>query len=297
MESMFDYTPALAGKTAVVTGATSGIGLATAALLALHGARIIGVGRDANRCRDAEAYIRSTCPEAQITYLLADLSSQKQVRQLAADIHALGLPCLDILVNNAGTYSQRKILTEDGIEKTFATNHLAPFLLTRELLPLLEQSAAGRVITVSSDSHYNMTIDPSTVHDPANYVGIMAYGKSKLANVLFTAEFNRQHAGNSVHAFALDPGLVKTDIARKDQPALSRFIWKIRSSAGVEPQIPAQAILFLASEPSIQNSRENYWYNCLPKRASRQANDPILSRELWDTSEKLCGITVAGREN
>src|SRR5512133_1667668 len=124
MESMFDYTPALAGKTAVVTGATSGIGLASATLLVLHGARVIGIGRNSDRCRSAETLIRTACPEAEISFLLADLSSQNQIKRLAKDIQTelnrLELPCLDILVNNAGTYSQNKILTEDGIEKTFA---------------------------------------------------------------------------------------------------------------------------------------------------------------------------------
>jgi retinol dehydrogenase 12 len=296
MESMFNYTPALAGKIVVVTGATSGIGLATATLLALHGARIIGIGRDAGRCRQAETAIKVACPEAQTTYLLADLSSQRQIRRLAEEIRSLGLPCLDILVNNAGTYSQQKVLTEDGIEKTFATNHLAPFLLTHKLLPLLKKSSAGRVITVSSDSHYNMAIDPHDVRDPASYLGILAYGKSKLANVLFTTEFNRQHAGNSVHAYAVDPGLVRTDIALKGQPAISRFIWKVRSAAGVDPGKPARSILYLASEPSIQNSPENYWYDNHPKKSSPKAADPILARELWDTSIKLCGIPGAKQE-
>ncbi len=289
METMFNYTPALAGKTAVVTGATSGIGLATATLLALHGARIIGVGRDEDRCRKAQDTIHHACPEARITFHLADLSSRKQIFRLASEILALNLTCLDILVNNAGTYSQKKHLTEDGFEKTFATNHLAPFLLTRELLPLLEKSSAGRVITVSSDSHYFLTIDPQTIHNPAVYLGILAYGQSKLANILFTAEFNRRYSSSSVHAYAVDPGLVKTNIAFKEQPLLSRLVWKLRSSAGVDPEIPARGILHLASEPSIQHSPESYWYDRKPRKASRQAGDAVLARELWDTSNRLCG--------
>jgi retinol dehydrogenase 12 len=301
MESMLNYSPELAGKTAVVTGATSGIGLAAATLLALHGARIIGVGRSLQRSQDAEAAIRVACPEAQISFLMADLSSQAEVRQLAlniqAEINHFGLSCLDILVNNAGTYSQKKILTEDGIEKTFATNHLAPFLLTHELLPLLQKSSAGRVITVSSDSHYNMSIDPATIHNPGNYIGLLAYAKSKLANVLFTTEFNRRNIGSPVHAFAVDPGLVKTDIAGKDQPAFSKFVWKVRSSAGVEPALPARTILYLAAEPSIQSSQEYYWYDQRPKQASRQAERIDLAGDLWETSTRLCGLSGAEQEN
>jgi NAD(P)-dependent dehydrogenase (short-subunit alcohol dehydrogenase family) len=292
MESMFDYIPALAGKTAVITGATSGIGLATAKLFALHGARVIGVGRDVNRCRKAESEIREVCPDAQVTYLLADLSSLNQVRRLAEEIRAelvrTQSPCLDILVNNAGTYSQNKVLTEDGIEKTFAVNHLAPFLLTNSLLPDLQRSAAGRVITISSDSHYNMTIDPAEVHNPGFFLGILAYGRSKLANVLFTLEFNRRNKGSRVHAYAVDPGLVRTEIAFKGQPAFSRFIWKVRRSAGVEPEVPAGTVLYLACEPTVQNSTENYWYDRKPKRCSREAADPVMAVKLWDTSLNLC---------
>jgi NAD(P)-dependent dehydrogenase (short-subunit alcohol dehydrogenase family) len=301
MESMFDYTPALAGKTAVVTGATSGIGLAAATLLAQHGARVIGIGRNAERSRSAEAFIHTAYPEAEISFLLADLSSQKQISQLAKEIQAelnrLELPCLDILVNNAGTYSQNKILTEDGIEKTFAINHLAPFQLTHLLVPVLQKSPAGRVITVSSDSHYNMTIDPATIYNPDIYIGLLAYAKSKLANVLFTSEFNRRYAGTRVHAFAVDPGLVKTDIALKGQPVFSRFIWKVRSSAGDDPAVPARTILYLAAEPSIQNSPDVYWCNSRPKRSSRQAARADLARDLWEISLKLCGISGIQLEN
>lgn len=301
MESMLNYSPALAGKTAVVTGATSGIGLAAATLLAQHGARVIGIGRNPQRCRKAGAGIRAAYPGARVSYLLADLSSQKEIRRLAVDIRAelqrFNLPCLDILVNNAGTYSQQKIMTEDGIEKTFATNHLAPFLLTHELLPLLLKSPAGRLITVSSDSHYNMTVDPAAIYNPRFYLGLLAYGRSKLANVLFTAEFNYRNAGSSVRAFAVDPGLVKTDIALKGQPAFSRFIWKIRRSAGVDPFVPAKTILYLASEPSIQNSHENYWYDRRPKQASLQAKSIDLARNLWETSLRLCGLPDYKQEN
>jgi NAD(P)-dependent dehydrogenase (short-subunit alcohol dehydrogenase family) len=298
MESMFDYTPALAGKTAVITGATSGIGLATARLFALHGARVIGIGRDASRCRSAEAEIQIACPGAGVTFLLADLASQQQVRSLAEDIrrelNRENNPCLDILVNNAGTYSQNKILTPDGIEKTMAVNHLAPFLLTNCLLPELKRSPSGRVITISSDSHYNMTLDPATVFNPDFYAGILAYGKSKLANVLFTSEFNRRNKGTTVHAYAVDPGLVRTEIAFKDQPAFSCFIWKIRRSAGVEPDVPARTVLYLASEPSVQDSRENYWYSQKPKKCSREAQNVNLAVKLWDTSMKLCRLQENG---
>ncbi len=292
MESMFDYTPALAGKTAVITGATSGIGLATARLFALHGAQVIGIGRNADRCHKAEADIKRTCTDARITYLLADLSSQDQIRRLADDIRSelnnKRANYLDILVNNAGIYSQNKILTADGIEMTMAVNHLAPFLLTNCLFSELKNSPSGRVITISSDSHYNMSINPETVFNPDFYVGILAYGKSKLANVLFSLEFNHRNIGSSIRAFAVDPGLVRTEIAFKNQPVLSRFIWMMRRAAGVGPEIPACTVLYLASEPSLQESNEIYWYNQKPKKCSREARNTDLAAKLWDTSMKLC---------
>ena len=298
MESMFDYTPALAGKIAVITGATSGIGLATAKLFALHGARVIGIGRNDDRCRQSEQEIRKTIPGSRVTFQLADLASLEQVRRLAenirAELHHEHTTGLDILVNNAGTYSQNKVLTPEGIEKTMAVNHLAPFLLTDCLLPELKRSLNGRVITISSDSHYNMTVNPATVFNPDLYIGILAYGKSKLANVLFTSEFNRRHRGTSVHAYAVDPGLVRSEIAFKDQPALSQFIWKLRRSAGVDPDVPARTVLYLASEPSVQDSRENYWYDQKPKRCSREAQNLELAKELWDTSLKLCRCQEIG---
>jgi retinol dehydrogenase-12 len=288
----------LTGKTAVVSGATSGIGLASAILLAQNGAFVIGIGRNKDRCHAAEANIQAACPGAKATFLQADFSQQSQLRQLAKEITSLltgqNIPCLDILVNNAGTYSQKKILTVDGIELTFAVNHLASFLLTHDLLPVLLNSPAGRVINVSSDSHYSASINPGTAAHPSFYFGLQAYARSKLANVLFTAEFNRRNTGSRLHAYAVDPGLVKTDIALKGQPLFSRILWRFRSSAGVEPIVPARTILFLAGDPTIQNSPANYWYNCQPKRSSRLAENKDLARELWLVSSNLCGLNETG---
>jgi retinol dehydrogenase 12 len=296
-----DRPKSFSGKTAVVTGATSGIGLASAHLLAQHGLNIIGIGRNAHRCQKAEAEIKAACQDANIKFLLADLSNLSQVRSLADNIAAelahQNIPCLDILVNNAGTYSQKKIMTADDIELTFATNHLATFLLTLKLLPAITASPTGRIITVSSDSHYGASINPQTAANPSIYFGLQAYASSKLANVLFTAELNRRMTGTRVHAYAVDPGLVKTEIALKGQPLFSRILWKLRSSSGVEPDVPARCILFLASDKDIQNSLENYWYNSQPKRCSPQAARPDLARELWQVSSKLCGLNEKQQEN
>lgn len=285
----------LSGKYAVITGATSGIGLASAAMLAAHGARIIGIGRNAQRCAAAESHIRTVVPGVDVRFFTADLSLQVQIKRLALEIQEYlslqGVNSLDILVNNAGTYSQRKVITAENIEFTFATNHLAPFLLTHEFLPLLRAGKTGRVITVSSDSHYNASINPKTAANPSFYFGLQAYARSKLANVLFTTAFNKRLEDSNVHAYAVDPGLVRTDIALKGQPLFSRLLWKLRRTAGVEPEVPAKTILYLANEPSIQHCQENYWYNSQPKRSSKLAANPQLADKLWRESCHLCNIS------
>ena len=169
-------TNALIGKTYLVTGATSGIGLACAEILTMEGARVIGVGRSAERCRAAEQRLRALHPDAAPMYFVADLSLQSEVRGLAERVRE-ALPGLDGLVNNAGTFTFWLELTREGFETQWAVNHLAPFLLTYELLPLLETAPAGRVVTVSSDSHYGARI---TWDDPQlrrHYNGLGAYGR------------------------------------------------------------------------------------------------------------------------
>jgi retinol dehydrogenase-12 len=195
-----------------------------------------------------------------------------------------------VLVNNAGTYCGHKVITGDGVERTFAVNHLAPFLLTHLLLPILSASPLGRVITVSSDSHYHARIVPEKVSNPWFYFGLRAYSQSKLANVLFTAEFNRRNKTSSPRAFAVDPGLVNTDIGLKETGPLAGLAWKSRQRKGVKPEVPARTILHLAGGPSLQNSDEIYWKDSLPKQPNRSAFDPELARRLWEVSCKLCHI-------
>lgn len=285
----------LNGKMIVVTGATSGIGLAAAEELVRRGAAVIGVGRSPERCRAAEAYLRGIDPQAEVTYLVADLSCQGQVRALAAEIRALiaarGRGHLDGLVNNAGTFTYWLTYTPEGFEMQWAVNHLAAFLLTRELLPALQAAPAARVVTVSSGSHYHTRLRWEDIQLRRRYNGLLAYQQTKLANVLFTLELNRRLGpGSPVRAFALDPGLVKTDIALKGNPALVRWIWKRRSSGGVPPAEPARGVAFLLAEPSLQTAPEIYWKSCAPLQPSRYALDFENSRRLWDLSEKMCGL-------
>ncbi len=292
---MFE-TRDISHKTVVITGATSGIGLEAASSFAKGGAYVIGVGRSPERCQEAKGKILAACPSARVDYLLADLSVQGQVRQLAQQIrqtlHQAGFQALDVLVNNAGTYSAKFTRTPDGVEYTFAVNHLAPFLLTHELLPLLVAAPQGRILTVSSSSHFNTWLDLHLVSRPFPYVGLWAYKVSKLANALFAHELDHRLKGTPARSFAVDPGLVNTEIGLKSTDWLSRAVWQLRRRAGTSPQAPVQTLLHLASAPEVQTSREIYWYDSHPFACSRQARRADLAQALWAESLRLCGLSA-----
>lgn len=283
-------------KTIVVTGATTGIGRATAEMLARARVDVIGVGRSTELCRQVEASLGSRYPNARVHYLTADLSQQSEVRRLAREIGAClaadGKTALDGLVNNAGTFAYWFSQTPDGVETQWAVNHLAGFLLTQELLPVLRAAPSARVVNVSSDSHYSGRIQWDDPQLRRRYNGLSAYGNTKLANILFALELNRRLGNDSnVHAYAVDPGLVKTDIGMKGTPALAGWVWKVRRMGGTSIDVPARCIVYLLTEPSVQHSTELYWKNCQPKRASRRALDEESAARLWTLSENLCGLT------
>ncbi|HNT55049.1 MAG TPA: SDR family NAD(P)-dependent oxidoreductase [Anaerolineaceae bacterium] len=279
------------GKTVVITGATAGIGLAAACALAKQGARIIGVGRDPARCEAARKVIEQANPHAVVQFLRADLALQSAVRQLATAIGKTltdwEAPGLDLLVNNAGMIASSLQRTPEGIERTLAVNHLAPFLLTHQLLPWLQAASQARVITTSSESHYRTWINPRRINNPLIYHVLWAYKVSKLENVLFTLEFNRRV--NPTRAYAVDPGLVNTEIGLKGTGPFSRWIWELRRKGGTPAEVPARTIAYLASAEDL--TAAPYWYNGAPKQPSRAARSPKTARELWAVSCQLCGIT------
>jgi NAD(P)-dependent dehydrogenase (short-subunit alcohol dehydrogenase family) len=262
--------------------------------LAERGASLIGVGRSVARCRDAAQTLKTEHPYAQVEYVTADLASQRQVRTLADTIHQvidrMGSNKIDALVNNAGTVSTWYTATEDGYELQFAVNHLAPFLLTYLLMPLLTTSPAGRVITVSSSSHYRTRIRWNDIMHRRNYQCLLAYKQSKLANVLFSAEFNRRMAG-ALHAYTADPGLVNTQIGLKGTSGIERWVWQRRMSSGVTPAQGAETIAYLAADPAVVDSKEVYWKDCKPQKPSRYALQTDHANRLWQLSERLCGIS------
>jgi len=283
----------LTNKTALVTGATSGIGYQVALDLARAGAFVIGTGRDTARCQRARDAIREAVPNARVEFLCADFSSLQQVRDLAERVDRLLAAengRLDLLINNAGLYSSAKKITEDGIEMTFAVNYLAHFLLTHLLLPTLGRAPDGRVLTVSSNSHYQVFFLQSRPQNPRIYIGIWAYAVSKLSNVLFTAEFNRRVNVANMHAWAIDPGLVNTEIGSKDGGFLSRLVWRSRQKKGTHAKVPSRTILHLASAPLEEISSAQYWMNSNPKAPSRLSRDAGVARNLWELSCRLCGI-------
>ncbi len=282
---------ALTGKSVVVTGATSGIGLATVHKLAESGAFVIGVGRSESRINQARERILDASLDARVVFMLADLAELAQVSQVSGEITRLlkqiGFHSLDALVNNAGIYSERKVMTADRIEQTFAVNHLAPFLLTLELLPWLQHSESGRVLMVSSYSHRTTPLCLGRITNPWPYISLLAYKRSKLCNVLFAYELNRRF--EDLTAFAVDPGLVNTAIASKGSQGISHWVWRRRRLKGTSADVPAETILYLIGEPKIDTSQGFYFKDCAPLTPSRKARREDLGKRLWKMSAELIG--------
>jgi NAD(P)-dependent dehydrogenase (short-subunit alcohol dehydrogenase family) len=284
----------LYGKTYLITGATSGIGLAAAEALARRGAVVLGVGRSPERCAAAERRLRATPGCIGAVYFTADLSLQSQVRGLAEQVRAwlaeYEVGALDGLLNNAGTFTFWYTLTAEGFETQWAVNHLASFLLTTELLPWV---AGGRVVTVSSASHYGARIHWDDPQLRRRYNGLTAYGQSKLANVLFTAALDGRLRASGGRAFAADPGLVRTDIGLKGTPALVRWAWQRRRAGGISPEESARGIVHLLTGAEIASSPHIYWKHAQPQAPSRQAQEIESARRLWQLSERMVGANPA----
>ena len=218
----------MAGRTVLVTGGTSGIGRATALGLAAMGAQLAITGRDRGRTEDAAREIRAA-GGGQVDVFVADLSAQSQVRRLAGEV-LQRLPRIDVLVNNAGGFWNTRHVTADGLEHTFALNHLAPFLLTSLLLGRLKRTTPARVVTVSSNVQAHGRIDFDDLQAERSYSGARAYNQSKLANVLFTYELARRLEGTAVTANALHPGLVRTSFGAEDPGAVAAAVHAVRAA-------------------------------------------------------------------
>jgi len=276
-------------KICLVTGANSGIGFETAKSLCEKGATVILVCRSLEKANKAIDKIKMSIPGASALPAVADLASQADIRKLAAKIQA-DFPKLDVLINNAGSWFSEFERTEDGIERQWAINHLAPFLLTHLLLPLLKKSGDPRVITVSSDSHFHGKIHFDDVNLRKNYHGLRAYAQSKLANVMFTMEFERRKGHLRISSYAVQPGLVKTDIGVKHTISFHAFMWKLRRLGGVSPQKGAETSIYLASDKDAGTLSGDYWDKCHPKSPSKNAKNEGDAAKLWELSLKMCNI-------
>jgi NAD(P)-dependent dehydrogenase (short-subunit alcohol dehydrogenase family) len=286
----------LEGKVFVITGATSGIGLAVAESLVNQGAALIGIGRSAERCTKVQERLAALRSDGTpVKLCVADLGLQSEVRCLAKEIRAVltgwKINHLDGLINNAATVPFWQTLTAEGFDTQWAVNHLAAFLLTTELLPLLKAAPQARVVTVSSASHYGARLNWEDIQLRKHYGALRAYGQTKLANILFTVELNRRLGkGSTIRAFAADPGLVNTELGTKSNSIIARWAWGLRKRSGITPEESAKGIVFLATEPSIQAEKDVFWRHSKPKAPSANALNAQAARQLWALSAQMCGI-------
>jgi NAD(P)-dependent dehydrogenase (short-subunit alcohol dehydrogenase family) len=274
----------------LITGATSGIGRVTAEALAQQGMRVVLGARSVARAEDTIATIRARNSSATVEYLLADLSSQAEVRRLAAEFRARH-DRLHVLVNNAGAVFFTRQETVDGLEMTLALNHLAPFLLTSLLLDTLRASAPARVVTVASMAHNGVTIpfDDLQQHR-GHYHPFRAYSQSKLANILFTYELARRLEGTGVTANALHPGFVSSNFGKTQSTAWRTVFTGLRPFM-ISPQKGAQTSIYLATAPEIEQTNGQYFARSRPARSSPASYDEGSQQRLWAASEQLVGLT------
>jgi retinol dehydrogenase 14 len=282
----------MAGRTVLVTGGSAGIGRATALGLAALGAHVAITGRDTDRIEGAADEIRAAAG-GQVDMFVADLSSQADVRRLADEV-LQRLARIDVLVNNVGGYWNTRHVTADGLERTFALNHLAPFLLTNLLLDRLKQSAPARVVTVSSRAHVEGRIDFDDLQGERSYSGARAYNQSKLANVLFTYELASRLQASAVTANALHPGVVSTSFGAEDPGRVQRLFVPLMRPFMKTPAKGAATSVQLASAPDLDQVTGRYFANSKPKRSSKHSYDQATATRLWQVSADLVGLTAAG---
>ncbi len=278
-------TAPLLGRNVVVTGASGGIGLETALGLARLGASVALVARDRGKGEAALAAVRDASAGGAPSLLLADLGSLAQVRRLAGEL-AAALPRIDVLVNNAGAMHTARKESADGIELTLAVNHLAPFLLTALLLPRLRAAAPARVVTVSSEAHRIAPLDLDDLQARRGYAGMRVYGRSKLANVLFSNELARREAGTGVTSNALHPGVVATGFGRND-PGWFRVLVTLGRPFLASPEEGARTSIHVAAAPELERVTGRYFKDRREVAPAPFARDEAVQRRLWELSERL----------
>jgi len=276
-----------AGRTAVVTGASSGIGLHTALGLARTGMRVVMAGRDYARTEAARRFVTERSGSDSVIVAVADFSNLAEVRRLADEILAADNR-LDVLVNNAGLMSPKFRFSFDGFELTFAVNHLAPFLLTTLLIERIKASSPARIVTVASEAHRGHRLNLTQLAQPHDWGTLRAYGRSKLCNILFTRELAARLDGSGVIATCLHPGVVATAIGQRG--GLTELVWRMMKPFMTSPEKGAETSLFLATVPDPTPFNGGYVIGKSLARPDFAALDSSLGRHLWNESARLVGL-------
>ena len=278
------------GKVVVITGGTSGIGQVAAVALAGQGARIILIARDRSRAAEALAEINRAGPALAHRWVCADLASIAETRKVAAEITARE-PRIDVLINNAGALFNRRRLSPDGLEMTFAVNHVAYFVLTEGLKQALISSGSARVVNTASGAHRGATLDFEDLQSERSYSGFQVYGRSKLCNILYTRELARRLAGSGVTANCLHPGFVATRFGAKSGGVLGALM-PVAKLGAISPKKGAETIVYLASSPDVGSASGLYFYQCRPDTPSPSAQDDAAAARLWAESERLAAAAL-----
>jgi NAD(P)-dependent dehydrogenase (short-subunit alcohol dehydrogenase family) len=274
------------GKTVILTGATDGIGLEAAAGLGALGARLLLVGRNRQKGEVVLEALRARVPGIEAQMLYADLSRRDAIKRLASELLAAS-PRIDVLLNNAGAFFAERVVVEDGIEQTFALNHLGYFRLTALLRERLIASAPSRIVNVASEAHRNAVLDFDDLQTARGYNGWKAYQRSKLANILFTRELARRLAGTGVTANCLHPGFVKTSFGDNNRGfwglgiRLGKLLTAISVSRGAETPV------YLASAPEVEGVTGRYFDKCREREPSAASRNDADAGRLWEISESL----------
>jgi NAD(P)-dependent dehydrogenase (short-subunit alcohol dehydrogenase family) len=279
--------PPTSEQTAVVTGASSGIGLHTALGLAATGMRVVMAGRDRARTEAARRFVTERAGSDRVVTALADFSSLAEVRRLADEILAVHTR-LDLLVNNAGLIAPKYRLSSDGFELTFAVNHLAPFLLTNLLLERIKASTQARIVNVASEAHRGHRLDLTQLAQPHDWGTHKSYGRSKLCNILFTRELAVRLSGSSVVATCLHPGGVATAIGQRG--GLTELVWRLMKPFMKSPEKGAETSLFLATVPDPKPFHGGYVIGKSLAHPDPAALDSHLARGLWEESTRLAEL-------
>lgn len=273
------------GKVCLITGGTNGIGKSAARELARLGATVIIVGRDAQKTAQVVTEIRAASDNKNVDSLLGDLSSQGDIRRLATEFKRK-YSYLHVLLNNAGGFFMQRQLSVDGIEMTFALNHLAYFLLTDLLLDTIQASAPARIINVSSGAHTSGKIEFDNLQGERNY-SASAYGHSKLGNILFTMELARRLEGTSVTVNALHPGFVSTGFGKNNPGFLMKLMRVVVPLIARSPEKGAETSIYLASSPEVEKITGKYFYDSKVTPMAPQATDMAVAKKLWDVSAAM----------